>query len=216
MPGLETEQSRALYSHVLRRMETATERQRASIPEYTLGPTGRQTSALDLTLALLSAAQNDSPTPEERRTMTENNQTACRLGIMLPRDPDSPAETMSISYGNTPEQIEGRDNLLQLLSVEPFVEFGHPGLVPLATRLYLPEQRSAIVGRGTPRLRDYADHLRQARTALSGTQRGNSTDEVAWDRSEVVDENGDPYTVAGIFRHLRALTHNTIYVAMVS
>lgn len=169
MPRLETEQSRALYSHVLRRMETTTAGQRASIPEYNLGPTGRQTSALDLTLALLSAAQVHSPTPEEKRTMTENNRTAHRLGIMLAQDPNSPAETTRISYVNRPEQIEARDTLWRLLSqrVDPSVD---PGLAPLATRLGFSEQMSTLAGTGTQLLRDYRNHLGQARTALSEAQ----------------------------------------------
>jgi hypothetical protein len=167
---------------------------------------------MTLSLALLLASKNHSPTAEETQKMTVNNQTAHSLGIILSQDPDKPAADTSIHYLNTPEPIAARDSLWQLLSQQPSVENGQ---VPLATQLRLSELRSAIVGRGTRGLREYADHLLQARIALSdATARGNSADEAAWDRP--VDGNENTYTVAEIYRDLRRLTHNTVYVAMVS
>jgi hypothetical protein len=184
---------------------------------YPLDTIERQDPAVALTSALLSASQNHSPTDAQRQTMRINNPTALRLGIMLPRDPDRPAEVTRISWINTPEQLAGRDSLWRLLSDDPHIEIDHPGMIPLATRLDLSELRSAIIGRGTPRLAAYDDHLRRARIALSeATARGDVTEAGAWDPPGAVDENGDPYTLEGIYRHLRRITHNTIILAMVS
>jgi hypothetical protein len=164
-----------------------------------------------LTKLLLDGSRNESPNPEERRTMERSTRLAYNLDIMLPPCCGQPSHAVNFLMTTTAEQTDARDAWSKAYRSHSDVN-----RAPESDRFEMAKSLSTMLGTGDPELLSCRDHL----TALTVRRQRARTNNVSWEDDDFWACRRTRYGGEIDMRETRFLltkrAHNLITIAPVS